>query len=155
MRLLIAALICLPSLASAHDRVIGGVIVPNGYRVAWDDGRVNPNRGPRTATGDAQMAAIWTDDVPMELVNPGDPTRGLAGPASYVIAGRYHSLSEAQAAAAALDGSHVAQGTQTGIYRVVLGPYANRDAARAGLDAARDADFRHPRPQIIDATSVR
>ena len=38
---------------------------PAGFRRAWDDGRLNPNRGPRTAEGDAAMAKVWTDTVPM------------------------------------------------------------------------------------------
>ena len=41
---------------------------PPGYVAAWDDGRLNPSRGPRTAAGDAQMNAIWTQTVPRELV---------------------------------------------------------------------------------------
>ena len=34
-------------------------------RPVWDDGRHNPNRGPRTAEGDAAMLSVWTNDVPM------------------------------------------------------------------------------------------
>ncbi len=42
------------------------VHVPKGYRPAWDDGRLNPHRGPRTAHGDAQMSTIFdTTKVPM------------------------------------------------------------------------------------------
>jgi hypothetical protein len=37
-----------------------------GFRPAWDDGRLNPHRGPRSAAGDDAMRRIWTDDVPME-----------------------------------------------------------------------------------------
>ena len=40
--------------------------VPNGFKPAWDDGRLNPERGPRTAAGDAAMYEIWSDGVPME-----------------------------------------------------------------------------------------
>jgi hypothetical protein len=40
--------------------------VPRGYKLAWEDGRLNPNRGPRTAAGDAQMARLFdTSRVPM------------------------------------------------------------------------------------------
>jgi hypothetical protein len=40
--------------------------VPRGYKLAWHDGRLNPNRGPRTAEGDAQMARVLdTSMVPM------------------------------------------------------------------------------------------
>lgn len=34
---------------------------PDGYELAWDDGRLNPLRGPRTEAGDAQMATAWDD----------------------------------------------------------------------------------------------
>jgi hypothetical protein len=44
--------------------------VPPGWRPVWDDGRLNPNRGPRSTAGDAAMRRFWTDDVPMELVRP-------------------------------------------------------------------------------------
>ncbi|WP_281842220.1 SPOR domain-containing protein [Sinisalibacter aestuarii] len=51
--------------------------IPEGYRAAWDDGRLNPNRGPRSAYGDAQMATVLnTDEVPMRAANPATP-RGL------------------------------------------------------------------------------
>ena len=36
-----------------------------GYKPAWEDGRFNPLRGPRTAEGDAAMYAIWSHSVPM------------------------------------------------------------------------------------------
>jgi hypothetical protein len=38
---------------------------PKGFRPAWNDGRLNPNRGPRTSAGDAAMLRIWSNDVPM------------------------------------------------------------------------------------------
>jgi hypothetical protein len=44
--------------------------VPPGYKLVWDDGRLNPNRGPRTAEGDAAMRRLWTDTVPMTLAAP-------------------------------------------------------------------------------------
>lgn len=45
-----------------------GVMTMKGFRPAWSDGRLNPNRGPRTAQGDAQMALVWTNTVPLRLV---------------------------------------------------------------------------------------
>lgn len=40
---------------------------PPGYRAAFDDGRLNPNRGPRTLEGDFQSQAIWTNETPRRL----------------------------------------------------------------------------------------
>ncbi|WP_371154372.1 hypothetical protein [Jannaschia sp. 2305UL9-9] len=40
---------------------------PAGYRAAWTDGRLNPQRGPRTAQGDYQSQAIWTSTTPRQL----------------------------------------------------------------------------------------
>ncbi|HGG05041.1 MAG TPA: SPOR domain-containing protein [Aliiroseovarius sp.] len=45
------------------------VTTPPGYRTAWTDDRLNPNRGPRTATGNAQMNLIWTQTVPRRLID--------------------------------------------------------------------------------------
>ena len=39
--------------------------VPTEFQAAWSDGRLNPLRGPRTTQGDAQMALVWSDTVPM------------------------------------------------------------------------------------------
>ena len=43
-------------------------VIPRGFRAAWTDGRLSRNRGPRTELGNAQMAQIWTNTVPAELV---------------------------------------------------------------------------------------
>ncbi|WP_055086853.1 hypothetical protein [Jannaschia donghaensis] len=37
---------------------------PSGYRAAFDDGRLNPHRGPRTLEGDYQSQAVWTNETP-------------------------------------------------------------------------------------------
>lgn len=42
--------------------------VPEGFRPVYDDDRLNPLRGPRTAQGDAQMAQVWTNQVPRQPV---------------------------------------------------------------------------------------
>ncbi|MBK1635822.1 hypothetical protein [Rhodovulum adriaticum] len=42
--------------------------VPEGYERVWEDGRLNPHRGRRTARGELQMAQIWTDEVPRRLI---------------------------------------------------------------------------------------
>lgn len=41
-----------------------GAQAPKGYKQAWTDGRLNPNRGPLTARGDLQMAQLWSGTTP-------------------------------------------------------------------------------------------
>lgn len=43
-------------------------VVPKGYRLAWKDDRLNPNRGKGTAQGWAAQDRIWTREVPMRTV---------------------------------------------------------------------------------------
>lgn len=116
----------------APARRTGSVTLPKGYRIAWDDGRLNPRRGIGQPSGEAQMAQIWTDTVPRRLVRvptdkpvvqipktekPGLPrTRTKARAASktttantakatkprYIRVGAYGSEAEARKAAQAL-----------------------------------------------------
>uniref|UniRef100_UPI00352640DE SPOR domain-containing protein n=1 Tax=Rhodosalinus sp. K401 TaxID=3239195 RepID=UPI00352640DE len=51
---------------ASHRRVR----VPEGYKPAWQDDRLNPQRGERTAEGRAAMRLVWTDTVPRRLVDP-------------------------------------------------------------------------------------
>ena len=57
-----------PSVAVAVVRPQGGIRVPAGFRSAWTDDRLNPNRGPQTERGNAQMELVWTNTVPRRLV---------------------------------------------------------------------------------------
>jgi len=45
------------------------ITVPPGYRPAWTDGRLNPDRGKQTLSGALQTALIWTQEVPRRLVD--------------------------------------------------------------------------------------
>jgi len=65
---------------------------PAGYRVAWDDGRLNPNRGLGTALGQRQMEAVWTNTTPRRLV--GTQPRGLQ--AVFTRASRPAQLAQGQ-----------------------------------------------------------
>lgn len=40
---------------------------PPGYKLAWKDGRLNPNRGKQTVEGFLAMDEIWTRTTPAEL----------------------------------------------------------------------------------------
>ncbi|MEM9583507.1 MAG: hypothetical protein AAGA08_10370 [Pseudomonadota bacterium] len=43
---------------------------PKGYRAAWKDGRLNPQRAVGTTSGRAQMKLVWSDTVPRRLIDP-------------------------------------------------------------------------------------
>ena len=43
------------------------VRVPQGYKAAWDDGRLNPYAGAQTLQGALQTAQVWTQTTPREL----------------------------------------------------------------------------------------
>lgn len=45
-----------------------GIAIPAGYKLVWNDDRLNPNRGRGTAAGQAQQDQLWTRDVPAVLV---------------------------------------------------------------------------------------
>lgn len=43
--------------------------VPEGYRPAWDDDRLNPRRAEQSLQGIARTRMIWTDTVPRRLID--------------------------------------------------------------------------------------
>lgn len=57
-------------LYQAADASHRRVRVPEGYRPAWKDDRLNPRRAEQTLDGRAQMRLVWTDTVPRRLVDP-------------------------------------------------------------------------------------
>lgn len=51
---------------------------PGGWRPAFDDGRLNPYRGPRADYGAEQMHRRWSDTVPMEMLDTPRPTTAIS-----------------------------------------------------------------------------
>lgn len=117
---------------------------PAGFEYAFTDGRLNPNRGVRTARGNAQSAQIWTNTVPRREIplsraaieaaasaNAGaHPTRG-----SYVQVASFRHLSNAQTAAAQVRSAGLPSRVVTsGAYQVVLaGPLGTASERQSAL----------------------
>lgn len=138
------------------------VVVPKGYKLAWDDDRLNPNRGQGTARGQAQQDQVWTRDVPAELVTQAPTTRARVtvstksdataavpqtGVKLYVQVGTFGVPENAAGAKARLAGlglptakGKINQGGRA-LQIVYAGPFASTADAKAALNAARGAGF--------------
>lgn len=155
-----------PSLSIGIPNSQGGV--PNGYRRAWDDGRINPQRGPRSSSGDASMYQVWSQSVPMVAI--ADAPRGLRSSGggilnainpwrsgkevvpvsggSYIQIGAFGQAQNVDSALAALGAMGMPAALQdAGSVQVVLaGPFANTDLRDAlqhlQLNGYRDAFVR-------------
>ncbi|MDG1431640.1 MAG: SPOR domain-containing protein [Paracoccaceae bacterium] len=53
--------------------------VPGGYKQAWDDGRINMQRGPQSSSGDASMNQVWTQTIPRQLVAGSSRAQRVSG----------------------------------------------------------------------------
>jgi len=141
--------------------------VPKGYKRAWTDDRLNSNRGRGTALGAAQMARVWTNELPRQLVSETtqvrrtkavrtkvrtsskSPQANMAGTAShrFVQVGVYGQPRNAQKSIAVLRqmklpvrmGSFQREGKTLQI--VVAGPFRSQAELSRALGAARSAGF--------------
>ncbi|MCR8722969.1 SPOR domain-containing protein [Frigidibacter sp. ROC022] len=140
--------------------------LPEGYKAAWADGRLNTQRGPRTAAGDAQMAQVFeTDKVPMvsRKTTRMAAAPKMSGSGAYVVAtknapagrdkayvqvGTFGKPANARATAARLKaaGLPVAMGKLTRggktLQVVLAGPFTSNAQLQSGLTIARRAGFR-------------
>jgi hypothetical protein len=139
--------------------------LPKGYKVAFQDDRLNPNRGPRTEAGDRQMARVLdTRSVPMRaataksrqaagvadtvvVATKSDPGAGQPG-ALYVQAASFGVAANARTGAARLQAAglpvRIIETRQAGqtMQIVLAGPFNSSGQVQSGLTATRRAGFR-------------
>ena len=134
---------------------------PAGYKAAWKDDRLNPDRATGTAQGRAAMLQVWTDRVPQQLRDPAHarPSRVVAGTKStqgvqpaaagarFVQVGSFGVAENAARAAGRLQAMGLpvqighARMKGRSVQVVSAGPFASDAAARAALGALRGAGF--------------
>ena len=145
--------------------------VPKGYKLAWEDDRLNPLRGVGTAQGQAAQDLVWTRDIPAETVatprrtvtvaaqnapaaprvtqsSKTAPAASVAGSGRiFVQVGSFGVPANADGATALLSGLGlpVARSKATiggkPVQVVLAGPFASAAEAQAALRAARGAGF--------------
>ena len=131
------------------------VAPPLGYSSAWDDGRLNRNRGVRIIerAGARQVRApvlAAPVTVPTAIVaRVSTSSAPVSGPASsatgrFVQVGSYGEAANAERAAARLRamGMQVARGQSGGLQVVATGPYAEGAPLAQALGAVRAAGYR-------------
>ena len=64
--------------------------IPNGFRAAWDNGRLNLNRGIPTAAGIVDSEKIWTENIPRQLIS--DVAQGNVYPVKRVLTYPFKSM---------------------------------------------------------------
>jgi len=143
------------------------VRVPEGYKLAWEDDRLNPLRGVGTAEGQAMQDQVWTRKVPAEAVADAPKRRVVLSSQSapavvvstksapvaaqggriFVQVGSFGQPANADGASARLAalGLPVARSKgQIGgkaVQVVLAGPFGSATEAQAALQAARGAGF--------------
>ncbi|MDZ4311443.1 MAG: SPOR domain-containing protein [Cypionkella sp.] len=144
------------------------VAVPKGYKLAWTDDRLNPQRGIGTAQGQAAQDQLWTRTVPARLVTDVQKTKvkkrvaasvtvsskgqaelapKAARGGAWVQIGTFGVASNAAGAAAQLQalGLPVAKSKLNrggkNLQIVMAGPFGSAAEAQTALRMARGAGF--------------
>ena len=143
-------------MARPDSGVVSSEMPEGGWESAFDDGRLNPLRGPRSAAGTAQMEQSWSKSVPMEMIAQPRPrtlaptgvqvTRAHAGIPTggrFVQAGSFSASGNAEAARVRLQalGLPVSRGHSGRFTVIYAGPFASHAAARKALPTVRRAGF--------------
>ena len=110
--------------------------VPVGYKLAWNDGRLSTTRGSQSASGDAAMRLVWTDDTPRRLIDHSsgkDVTMNFA-----FLDFPFTSLADQQAGTARLSAMNAAKAAVSGrfVQAASFRTAANATRAAASLKAA-------------------
>ena len=135
---------------------------PRGYRLAWDDDRLNPMRGLGSATGQVQQDQVWTRDIPAKLVTapqaavtfapnrtavPAMSASTLPAAQSYVQVGTFAQPANAAGAQSRLSALGLPVSTSKTMRKgrvfevVYAGPFATPAEARSALATSRNAGF--------------
>ncbi|RZV98604.1 MAG: SPOR domain-containing protein [Rhodobacteraceae bacterium] len=143
---------------------VSGIRPPKGYRPAWTDGRLNPNRAKGTAAGEAAMDRIWTREVPRKL-RPGAARQvrtssksGMAAAApvleraakqvAFVQVGIFGVPGNTKATVSRLKALGVPVEVRAirskgrALQSVVAGPFATATGAQSALGQIRSAGYR-------------
>ena len=113
------------------------VVVPEGYKLAWKDDRLNPYRGMGTAQGQMQQDQVWTREVPAQL--QGQSGRVVVSSKGQKAAPvRVHVSSKSEPQAQVTPAPQLRAVRSGGLYVQVgtFGVASNAEGARARLRAA-------------------
>lgn len=109
--------------------------VPEGYKLAWTDDRLNPRRGMGTPQGQAEQDQVWTRQVPAQLVAPQAPAAVTVASAGQPRRTMVQVSTKTEASAPVAAEPVAARGE----YYVQVGSFGvpeNAEGARARLRAA-------------------
>jgi cell division protein FtsN len=135
-------------------------VVPKGYKLAWQDDRLNARRAQGTDRGQAQQDLVWTRETPARLVTRTErarmreedatltlSTKGAPAKPRYVQVGSFGDPANAQAASARLSGLGLpvaksrAKSNGRQLQVVLAGPFSSEADATAALRALRRGGF--------------